>query len=175
MASMKKNTTQKKLRIINPDVCDECHLIDCCCEADKLQVIKDEANLKAKGYEPIDVDGNGDIRWVKPEPECVDKCGSCDCEVGEDDEKYWCSGHEEFICEACHGTADKCHQRECDCCANPDEEPLPKCDECDCGLTEDDEKYWCNHRGEYICEECHSGAEKCDDEGCDCCAVEDDE
>lgn len=48
-------------------------------------------------------------------------------------------------------------------------EPLPKCDECDCDLTEDDEKYWCNSREEYICHECLDGAEKCDDEGCDCC------
>ena len=51
----------------------------------------------------------------------------------------------------------------------PEPEPLPKCDECDCDLTEDDEKYWCNSRGEYICHECLDGAEKCDDEGCDCC------
>jgi hypothetical protein len=125
MASMKKNT-KKKLRIINPDVCDECHLIDCCCEADKLQVIKDEANLKAKGYEPIDVHGNGDIRWVKPEPEPV----------------------------------------------KPEPEPVDKCYECDCGLTEDDEKFWCNERDGYVCHTCWENfddAEKCDDEDCDCC------
>ena len=109
------------------------------------------------------------------EPDVVFSCCGCGINIIRDSEAH-------DFCHACPDDEDKwyCVECKCDCsdCSpkpEPEPEPLPKCDECDCDLTEDDEKYWCNHRGEYICEECHSGAEKCDDEGCDCCAVEDDE
>jgi len=52
---------------------------------------------------------------------------------------------------------------------------INKCESCSCDLTEDDEKFWCNMRDEYICYECLKVIEKCEDESCDCCRVEDDD
>tara|TARA_R110000751_G_scaffold229488_5_gene330997 strand:+ start:355 stop:870 length:516 start_codon:yes stop_codon:yes gene_type:complete len=40
--------------------CKKCYLIECCCEADKLQVIKDDERAKADGYVE-----NEDGRWIK--------------------------------------------------------------------------------------------------------------
>jgi len=42
------------------ETCEKCYLIECCCEADKLQVIKDNEKAIADGF--IEVDG----RWIKP-------------------------------------------------------------------------------------------------------------
>ncbi len=39
--------------------CDKCHLIECCCEADRLQVIADDQAAAARGF--VEVHG----RWVK--------------------------------------------------------------------------------------------------------------
>jgi hypothetical protein len=44
-------------------VCEKCHLIECCCEDDKLQVLKDDAEALSRGYTPVNE--NGDIRWKK--------------------------------------------------------------------------------------------------------------
>ena len=41
--------------------CKKCFLIECCCEADRLQVIADDERAKKEGYTEI----NG--RWVKKE------------------------------------------------------------------------------------------------------------
>jgi hypothetical protein len=41
-------------------VCDKCFLIDCCCEADRLQVIADNERAKKDGYVELP---NG--KWVK--------------------------------------------------------------------------------------------------------------
>jgi len=41
-------------------VCVTCHLIECCCEADQLQVIADDERAIADGYREIDG------RWIKP-------------------------------------------------------------------------------------------------------------
>ena len=40
-------------------LCEKCMLIECCCEADRLQVIKDDERARAEGY--IEIGG----RWVK--------------------------------------------------------------------------------------------------------------
>ncbi len=50
-------TTKKKIKLVV--VCDKCFLIDCCCEADRLQVIKDDEDARARGYAPVDVK-----RWI---------------------------------------------------------------------------------------------------------------
>ena len=42
--------------------CEKCYLIECCCEADRLQVIKDDDRARADGYIELD---NG--KWVKKE------------------------------------------------------------------------------------------------------------
>jgi hypothetical protein len=39
--------------------CKTCFLIECCCEADRLQVIADDERAKKEGY--IEING----RWVK--------------------------------------------------------------------------------------------------------------
>ena len=116
-------------------------------------------------FDPITLEEH---KWTPPktEPDVVFCCSTCKIAIIRDSE-----AHDLCVFDQ-DGDEDKWY---CVDCGVPSDEELPKCDECDCGLTEDDEKYWCNSRGEYICEECHSGAEKCDDEGCDCCAVEDDE
>ena len=44
-------------------LCENCFLTECCCEADRLQVIQDDENARANGY--VEVDG----RWVKEEEE----------------------------------------------------------------------------------------------------------
>jgi hypothetical protein len=41
-------------------ICGKCFLIECCCEEDKLQVIKDDERARLDGY--IEING----RWVKP-------------------------------------------------------------------------------------------------------------
>jgi len=41
------------------EICEKCMLIECCCEADRLQVIKDDERARAEGY--IEIGG----RWVK--------------------------------------------------------------------------------------------------------------
>jgi len=56
-------TTKKKLRILNPDVCEKCYLIECCCEADRLQVLEDDAQAKKKGFKPIKI--KDETRWIK--------------------------------------------------------------------------------------------------------------
>jgi hypothetical protein len=33
-----------------PPTCKTCHLIECCCEADRLQVIEDDARAKERGW-----------------------------------------------------------------------------------------------------------------------------
>jgi len=51
-----------KLNIRKPitiETCEKCYLIECCCEADKLQVIKDNERAISDGF--IEVDG----RWIK--------------------------------------------------------------------------------------------------------------
>jgi hypothetical protein len=40
--------------------CEKCYLIECCCEADRLQVIKDNERARADGYIELD---NG--KWIK--------------------------------------------------------------------------------------------------------------
>ena len=44
-------------------LCENCFLIECCCEADRLQVIQDDENARANGYVEVD------DRWVKDEEE----------------------------------------------------------------------------------------------------------
>jgi hypothetical protein len=51
--------THKKKLVLEEPVCEKCHLIECCCEADRLQVIADDARARAEGL--VEVDG----RWVK--------------------------------------------------------------------------------------------------------------
>ena len=40
--------------VINADVCEKCHLIECCCEAVRLQVIADDKRATDEGYKEID-------------------------------------------------------------------------------------------------------------------------
>ena len=53
------DVTSKILECPHVDVCEKCHLIECCCEADRLQVIADDERAIADGYREI----NG--RWIK--------------------------------------------------------------------------------------------------------------
>ena len=96
------------------------------------------------------------------EPDVVFSCCGCGINIIRNSEAH-------DFCHACPDDEDKWYCVEC----------KPKCDECDCVLTEDDEKYWCNSRCEYICHECLDGAEKCENDDCDCCGsftdAEDDE
>ena len=85
------------------ECCEKCYLIECCCEADRLQVIKDDERATADGYVE-----NGDGRWVKKNEEEVE-------EEDEEEEKYLCNncGHhfededdwekkcDEFGCQEC--------------------------------------------------------------------------
>jgi hypothetical protein len=41
------------------ETCKVCFLIECCCEADRLQVIIDNERAKAEGY--VEING----RWIK--------------------------------------------------------------------------------------------------------------
>jgi len=50
------------------ECCEKCYLIECCCEADRLQVIKDDERATADGYVE-----NGDGRWVKKNEEEVEE------------------------------------------------------------------------------------------------------
>ena len=68
------------------EVCETCYLVECCCEADRLQVIADDRKAVEDGYFPTDLKNNGDIRWIKkrnvkqqqtPTTNCV-LCGSQD-------------------------------------------------------------------------------------------------
>jgi len=43
----------------NPNVCNVCMLTECCCEADRLQVIADDKRATDAGYR--EVDG----KWIK--------------------------------------------------------------------------------------------------------------
>jgi hypothetical protein len=43
----------------DPETCQKCFLLECCCEADRLQVLADDERAKADGYKEI----NG--RWTK--------------------------------------------------------------------------------------------------------------
>lgn len=45
-------------------VCDKCYLIECCCEADRLQKIADDENAKNRGYREMTI--KDETRWVKP-------------------------------------------------------------------------------------------------------------
>ena len=47
-------------RVVMAEVCKKCHLIECCCEADRLQVLADDAAATAAGLIERD---NG--KWVK--------------------------------------------------------------------------------------------------------------
>jgi hypothetical protein len=47
--------------------CEKCYLYECCCEADRLQVIQDNERAKADGF--IEVDG----RWIKPKKTTIIK------------------------------------------------------------------------------------------------------
>jgi len=58
------------------EVCEKCFLIECCCEADRLQVIADDCEAdrlqviaddkrRADGYVEFGIKNNGDIRWIK--------------------------------------------------------------------------------------------------------------
>ena len=54
-AKIEKEKYEKHLNnncIVNEmkDVCVKCYLIECCCEADRLQVIADDEEAKKKGY-----------------------------------------------------------------------------------------------------------------------------
>jgi len=46
---------------IEQNVCDKCYLIECCCEADRLQVIQDDEDARNRGL--IEVND----RWVQRE------------------------------------------------------------------------------------------------------------
>lgn len=47
------------------ECCGKCMLIECCCEADRLQVIKDDEEARANGY--VEING----RWIKrPRRKC---------------------------------------------------------------------------------------------------------
>ena len=113
------------------------------------------------------------LRIINPDEDKDEiSCGFCGETLTEDLNMGSCMcGAHTIICQDCGKWSETEQEWLCgkEKCVSNEDEALPKCDECDCGLTEDDEKYWCNSRGEYICEECHSGAKKCDDEGCDCC------
>ena len=56
------DVTNKILECPHVRVCDKCHLIECCCEADRLQVIADDKKATDEGY--TEIDG----RWIKPLP-----------------------------------------------------------------------------------------------------------
>lgn len=53
------------------DVCEKCHCFikHCCCELDRLQVIKDDEESSKNGFVPVDDDG--DVRWIKNKEEVV--------------------------------------------------------------------------------------------------------
>ena len=52
-------TAEEELSVAEEIItCENCFLIECCCEADRLQVIQDDENARANGY--VEVDG----RWV---------------------------------------------------------------------------------------------------------------
>lgn len=40
-------------------ICERCYLLDCCCEADRLQVIADNERARSEGF--VEIDG----RWIK--------------------------------------------------------------------------------------------------------------
>ena len=48
------DVTSKILECPHVDVCEKCHLIECCCEADRLQVIADDKRATDEGYKEID-------------------------------------------------------------------------------------------------------------------------
>ena len=72
-AELVKETTHivkpKKRLVFKKKVCVKCSLLECCCEADRLQVIKDDEAAKLAGFEPQEI--KGEIRWVKPAEEAV--------------------------------------------------------------------------------------------------------
>jgi hypothetical protein len=47
------------------EVCEKCHCFIkyCCCELDRLQIIKDDEESSKNGFVPVDDDG--DVRWIK--------------------------------------------------------------------------------------------------------------
>lgn len=58
---LKAEKKKKKKKLII--VCAKCQLIECCCEEDRLQVLKDDADALKRGYAPVNE--NGDVRWKK--------------------------------------------------------------------------------------------------------------
>jgi len=55
----------------------------------------------------------------------------------------------------------------CDACQKIEQEY--RCCECEVILAEKDEKYWCDCREEWICDDCLPKAVKCDKADCDAC------
>ena len=55
---------QKEIeKLAGEKVCVKCLLIECCCEADRLQVIKDDKDTIKKGYKKKMI--QGEIRFIK--------------------------------------------------------------------------------------------------------------
>jgi hypothetical protein len=96
--------------------CGKCFLTECCCEADRLQVIQDDENARANGY--VEVDG----RWVnkyhtsynlkeeKEKTDIVKICVRCKylephAPFGDADGTFGDCGHEymdgERLCRSC--------------------------------------------------------------------------
>jgi hypothetical protein len=56
---------QKEIeKLAGASVCHTCYLIECCCEADRLQKIADDEKAKNRGYREMTI--KGETRWVKP-------------------------------------------------------------------------------------------------------------
>lgn len=56
---LKIKQPKKKIVLDEASACEKCSLIECCCEADRLQVLADDARAKADGF--VEIDG----RWIK--------------------------------------------------------------------------------------------------------------
>ena len=58
MEKLKKQKEEKEEETLC--VCEKCFLLECCCEADRLQVLKDDEDARNRGFVELE---NG--RWIK--------------------------------------------------------------------------------------------------------------
>ena len=60
MEKLKKDKKEKEETEDTLCVCEKCFLLECCCEADRLQVLKDDEDARNRGFVELE---NG--RWIK--------------------------------------------------------------------------------------------------------------